>query len=286
MIEIANQPATYTLGHPAIVTVYLINQLPGREALGGVTLYFEPLGIPLITLVLTNNNIDCSYEDTVAQGIRQALDQLNVDITGLRIWWCDWLWHPVDSRSRLFKDAAKKAVIEAMPWLSSKNFLEDPKAITPIATPPFSSNIFEQKPLAYSHMLENLQSSGRWTLKTPLISHITQISTQPTAKVRRLKHLRLSQTMTQTTLSFKSIAPSHRVCPVDKLPVFQAGNGEIFNIFAKHIHRDLPNARGFDIMIQQLTYQTNHQNPRARKADCLRSLTYALQQAVNVGQQS
>ncbi|MEL6334361.1 MAG: hypothetical protein AAFQ76_17435 [Cyanobacteria bacterium J06626_26] len=291
MIEIVTGAPIHTLSHPAIVTAHLINQSPGAESVGGVTLYLEPVGEPCIKL-MSGVKVDRSYEKAIAQGIQQALEDLNANITGLHIWWCDWLWHPIDSRPRTFTRAAAMALAEILPWLELTTFVGHGTSNSPTAAPPFPSHVFEQSAIDASSG-NRLQPSlnSRWTIKTPLISHVTRVREThllPAERSRLVGH----QSVTQTTLSFKAIANTQRVCPVDKLLEFRMDNGEILNSFADAIRNDLPNARGFDVMVRQLMYQTSGQSEtplkksNARQVHCLNALTHTLQQAINVGSKS
>ncbi|MEM9483034.1 MAG: hypothetical protein AAGA83_05020 [Cyanobacteria bacterium P01_F01_bin.116] len=270
-----------------VVTTHLINQSPGAELVGGVTLYFEPTTTPSIELI-TTPNIDCSYRNAVAQGIHNSLPE---DITGLRIWWCNWLWHPVDSRPKAFTRAAEIATTAILPWLSRKDFLEDAAPQETKISPPFPSNIFEHcpvRPTGIPHLYP--PTTACWTVKTPLISHITRLQGAHLLSTNTNTPHRLigSSIVTETTLSFKSIASTQRVCPVDKLPEFHREHREIFNTFADTIRSQLPNARGFDIMVQQLNHHSNsshskqQKSPKFYQARCLAILTAALQQAINV----
>lgn len=291
MIEIATGVSTHTLRHPAIVTTHLVNQSPGAESVGGVTLYLETVDEPCIQLI-SGLKVDSNYEKAVAQGIQQALEELNINIIGLHIWWCDWLWHPIDSKPGAFTRAAARAIAEILPWLELTTFVGHSKSSSPTAVSPFPSNIFEPNPMvadSNNHLQPCLNS--RWTIKTPLISQVTRVRE---AHLQSVKHDRLvgHQSVTQTTLSFKAIANTQRVCPVDKLLEFRMDNGKILNSFADTIRNDLPNARGFDVMVQQLLYQTSGQSEdplkaaKARQVNCLNALTRALQQAINVGSKS
>ncbi|MEA5464385.1 hypothetical protein [Leptothoe sp. PORK10 BA2] len=287
MIAIATGLSPHTLRHPAVTTVHLLNQSPGAERVGGVTLYLEPIDQPLVELVSTAN-VDPSYENAVAQGVQQTWEQLNVNITGLRLWWCDWLWHPIDSRPSAFTQAAAKALAELWPWLELTPFVAPIAPTGPPATPPFPSKRFERHPI--THCNNHLQApiEGRWTIKTPLISHVTRVVGSHWLAVDHPPKNRLvgSQSITQTTISFKAIASTQKVCPVDKLPEFRKDNGEIFHTFSDSIRHHLPNARGFDIMVQELMYQTGDHPGPARSTQCLQMLTQALQQAINVGGKS
>ncbi|MEO0394552.1 MAG: hypothetical protein AAF243_01040 [Cyanobacteria bacterium P01_A01_bin.137] len=291
MIKIVTGSPIHTLSHPAIVTVHLINQSPGAELVGGVTLYLEPVDEPCIKL-MSGVKVDRSYEKAVAQGIQQALAELNATMTGLRIWWCDWLWHPIDSRPSAFTRAAARAIAEILPWLELTTFVGHSTSNSPTAAPPFPSHIFEQSPISSSSG-NRLQPSlnSRWTIRTPLISHITQVRGAHLLSVERSR-LVGHQSVIQTTLSFKAIASTQRVCPVDKLLDFRIDNGEILNSFADNIRSELPNARGFDVMVQQLMYQTSGpsedraKEAKVRRIHCLNALTRTLQQAINVGSKS
>ncbi len=269
-ILITKNPASYTIYNTAVVTVHLINQSPGAESVGGVTLYFEPMALPMIELILTNN-VDQSYGNAVAQGIKQGLGHLTSQITGLRIWWCDWLGHPTDSRPKAFAQAAKRAIAEISPWLELTDFTPSKTTTAP------PNNAFEQ---SLSTGLKS-PSNSRWTMQTPLISHITRISSAHVLSKQHPPQRTGKQTITQTILAFKSIASTQRVCPIDKTPNFQTENREIFNAFADTIRRDLPNARGFDIIVHELHHHTD--DPTNRQKQCLRMLISALQQAIYVG---
>ena len=291
MIEIITGSPIHTLSHPAIVTVHLSNQSPGAESVGGVTLYLEPVDEPGIKL-MSGVKVDRNYEKAVAQGIQQTLTELNATMTGLRIWWCDWLWHPIDSRPSAFTRAAARAIADILPWLELTNFVDYRTSPSPTAISPFPSHIFEQSPIGASSD-NRLQPSlnSRWTIKTPLISHVTRVSGAHLLSVERSRLIGHHSAI-QTTLSFKAIASTQRVCPVDKLLDFRMDNGEILNSFADNIRNDLPNARGFDVMVQQLMYQTSGQSEnrskeaKARRAHCLNALNRTLQQAINVGSKS
>ncbi|MEM9161680.1 MAG: hypothetical protein AAGC54_01255 [Cyanobacteria bacterium P01_F01_bin.4] len=59
-------------------------------------------------------------------------------------------------------------------------------------------------------------------------------------------------------------------------------NIPLFNEFADMIRTELPNARGFEVLVQQLTQQTTARDAR-RRLSLLRS---ALQQAISIGVRS
>ncbi len=270
-IPISTTPASHTIAHPAVATVHLLNQLPGVKTVGGVTLYFEPVGLPLIELMLSNN-VDHSYSNVVAQGIQQGLEHFTPKITGVRIWWCDWLWHLINSCPKACVQAAKRAITEIFPWLELTDFIASSSATTP--SPP--TTVLKQN---LSAGLKS-PSSSLWTLQTPLTSHITRISsTHVVANQQRFQKIG-RPSITQATLAFKAIARTQRVCPIDKTPDFRTENREIFNAFADTIRRDLLNARGFDVIVHGLTHQTA--GPTNRQTHCLNALNSALQQAINI----
>lgn len=278
-ITISTASTPHTIAYPAVVTVHLLNQAPGAELVGGVTLYFEPVGTPSIEL-FTTPNIDARYSNAVAQGIHNSLD---ASLTGLHIWWCDWLWHPVDSSPRAFTQAAEFATTQIRPWLSPIEFAPDASAIK--TEPHFPDTIFEHHPIS-PHKTLPLQSlkASRWTIKTPLISHVTSVRSTSLFSCDRTIQQRFVET--QATLSFKTIASTQQVCPVDKLSEFHPENREILIAFADNIRQQMPNARGFDVLVKELIYKANNvgsKKPKAsRQTSCLAILTAALQQAINL----
>lgn len=296
-IPVAASPAAnQTLNHAAIVTVNLLNQSPGAEPVGGVTLYFEPIGVPKIWLIPVDETRQ-DYPAAIAQGIQQALEQVDANLTGLRIWLCDQLWHPVDSRPRAFTDAATQATVEVLQWVGVKPFAMggvNPEAIA--EKPPFPNAGFERQDFwARDRTLCAPTNVPRWTVTTPLVSHVT-LAKQ--AFLRKSSHqltpdgpLMGAGLQTQVTLFLKAIAPTSLVCPSDKLPEFRADNIGIFNAFADAIRTELPNARGFEVLVQQLNHPMTAQNRNiapsqsaqaTRSRCCLSTLKFALQQAVNV----
>ena len=279
-IEFTPTNASQTLSQPVITTTHLVNQSPNAKLVGEITLYFELIGTPSIEVIVTPA-VDINYGAAVAQGIQNSLDP---DLTGLRIWWCHWRWHPNVANPRTFTRAAAIATTQILPWLSPTDFIPGPEtqASTIVSISP--QTIFKHNPISSARIKPLHPPAGsRWTLKTPLISHITQIRDAHFFSPNQTTQNQFIEA--QTTLSFKSIANTQRVCPVDKLPQFHRENGEIFNNFADIIYRQIPNARGFDVMIQQMTYGSDNRENRSRslrRTNCLAMLTAALQQAINI----
>lgn len=185
----------------------------------------------------------------------------------------DWLWHPSERRPRVLTQAAKRAIIEIFPWLELIEFTPG-GTITPFSSP---TTAFKQ---SLSDDLKSL-SNSRWTIQTPLLSHITRISSAHVLSQQRRFRRIDRQSITKTTLAFKAIASTQRVCPVDETPDFRAEKREIFNTFADAIRSELSSARSFDVIVHELSHHAD--GSTNRQTHCVEVLIAALQQAIYVG---
>lgn len=192
--------AHYTLSHAAIATVHLIDQSPGAEGVGGVTLYFEPLDAPEIWLIPVDTTVQ-DYVAAIAQGIEQVLADNPVAIVGLRIWLCHQLTHPVDARPRAFRDATAQATLSIVQWANIRPFVPGKTNVgmsVIAATFPFNHSVFEQTcwwPSSDAPMSAP-GNAPRWAVTTPLTSHVT---------VAKRSHL---------------LSPNYRLTPADPLMGF------------------------------------------------------------------